>query len=123
LLKPGGQIGVVELLSAAPASAVIITDGFSGNVLREAFDLVRGLGFPVTGVPVAGRCTPRGGGVVLGLEGDVVVGRADSVAAYADAVDVAARVHRKHLVSETTRTLADLVAWRRMSVGLNPVSS
>lgn len=113
LLELGGSVDVADLVVGAPVPAVVVTDGFSGNVLREALEAA-----PTARIAVR---TPRAGGVVLGLEGVAVVGWAQSPTACADALVLAARAARVDLAGGAGRALADLVAWRRMSAGLNPV--
>jgi len=100
-----------EVVTNVSLPPVVVTDGFSGSVLRDALDVG------------TERCvrTPSGGGVVLGIEGVVVVGRADSARACADAIACAAEVYRGGLVDRTRRLMGDLVAWRRSYAGLNPV--
>jgi fatty acid/phospholipid biosynthesis enzyme len=119
-----GPIDVSELRTAPQPPQVVITDGFSGNVLREALSVVGGGPTEARAAAAGTTPTPRGGGLVVGLEGVVVLGEATAgvpAEVYADAIALAAQAHRDGVVRATAASLADLVAWRRMSAGLNPV--
>jgi len=123
LFRFAGPIGVGELRTTPQPPQVVITDGFSGNVLLQALTVVGGRQTEALAA-AAGTTPARSGGLVVGLEGVVVLGEATAGVpgpSYADAIALAAQAHRDGVVRATAASLADLVAWRRLSAGLNPV--
>lgn len=117
---------------------VVVTDGFSGNVLLKAveatFTLLTevsrraldargpGLADVVAGAVSAMHPEQLGGAVLLGVRGVCVVGHgAASPRAVASCVAVAARAVRSGLMPRVEEAIARLVAQRRGDAGLEPV--
>ena len=98
---PGAFVGNVEGgdVPVGGRADVVVTDGFTGNVLLKGMEgVARVLG---------GRLDTPGGGVLLGLRGVVVVGHGDSTAQeVAGCVAVAAQAVREGLVPRLARALS-----------------
>lgn len=92
-----------------PPADLVVTDGFTGAVLRAALDTMHG-------------APGRAPAVLLGFAGTAVLA-APAAASVTDAVALAAATHRHELVAVTTRFLAQLVAQRRSDAGLTPVAT
>lgn len=86
---------------------VVVTDGFTGNVVLKALE--------GTGALAGGSA----GAVLLGVGGVVVVGHgAASAADVASCIEEAAQAVSRGLIEESSGALAALVARRRQSAGL-----
>ena len=95
-------------VSRGGAADVVVTDGFTGNVVLKALE---GAG-AVTDAPA--------GAVLLGVAGVVVIGHgASSAADVAACIDVAARAVTDDLAGRTADALAGLVARRRAEAGFD----
>ena len=91
---------------------VVVTDGFTGNVLLKGVEAALGLG---------GVVDPdeHGGAILLGVDGVAVIGHGGAgPRAVAAAVGIAADAVSHGLVPKMTETLNDLVARRRAIAGL-----
>jgi glycerol-3-phosphate acyltransferase PlsX len=92
---------------------VVVTDGFTGNVLLKGIEAALGRG---------GALDPddHGGAILLGVDGVAVIGHGGASArAVAAAVGIAADAVRHDLLPRLTLTLSDLVARRRALAGLS----
>ena len=102
---------------------VVVTDGFTGNVLLKGLEgtyrlVLNALGLPDDSVP---ELSPErlGGAVLLGVDGVVVIGHgASTPRAISSCIGLAGQVAEQGLVARTADTLADLVANRRAAAGL-----
>jgi glycerol-3-phosphate acyltransferase PlsX len=100
-------VGNVEpsALVAGGVADVVVTDGFTGNVLLKALAATHSL--------------PQTPGVLLGANGVVVTGpRAGGPAVVADAIAVAASAARARLPHSLAAAMADVVRRRRQLAGL-----
>jgi glycerol-3-phosphate acyltransferase PlsX len=116
-----GNVEGHDVAVGGPAD-VVVTDGFTGNVLLKglegAFRLLVAAG---ARPPDALDPERLGGGVLLGVDGVSVVGHSRASAqAVSACVAVAATAVRADLVPRAAAALADLVARRRQSAGLAP---
>lgn len=103
---------------------VVVTDGFTGNVLLKAMEGTYQLVLNTLAVAedaASALCPQRlGGAVLLGVDGVVVIGHGSSGArAVCSCVELAARIAGEGLVSRTAGGLATLVARRRRIAGLD----
>ena len=91
---------------------VVVTDGFTGNVLLKGVEAAMSLGNVV-------RPDDHSGALLLGVNGIAVLGHGGSSArAVASCVVTAADAVEAGLVGSLTRTLTDLVNRRREAAGL-----
>jgi glycerol-3-phosphate acyltransferase PlsX len=102
-----GPVTTPELLAGAPVD-LVVTDGFTGSVLRAALDTRRA---GVTG----------GVALLLGFQGAAVVATSDA-SAVENGLLLAAAAHRGGTVAATRHALASLIAHRRFAAGL-PVAA
>jgi len=135
-----GNVEGRDVPHGGPAD-VVVTDGFTGNVLLKGLEgaatmltevvvgaltatperaaATRDLLPDVTGATAARGPEALGGGVLVGVDGVVVVGHgASSPRAVASCIAVAAQAHGERLVPRTAEALAALVARRREAAGL-----
>jgi glycerol-3-phosphate acyltransferase PlsX len=102
---------------------VVVTDGFTGNVLLKGLEgtyqlVLHALGLPDDSVPAL---SPErlGGAILLGVDGVVVIGHGgSSPLAISSCIGLAGQVAEQDLVGRTAATLAELVASRRAAAGL-----
>lgn len=88
---------------------VVVTDGFTGNVVIKVLEAATAPGAARTGA----------GAVLLGVDGVVVVGHgAADAAEVASCIEVAEQAVTERLVARTAGALAALVARRRETAGL-----
>jgi glycerol-3-phosphate acyltransferase PlsX len=119
-------------LTAGGTADVIVTDGFTGNVVLKAVEgavtAVRRRLAEAGELPAAFAALTKdwgvegqGGGVLLGVDGVVVVGHgSSSPAGVAAAIATAARAVDDGLLCRLRTALADLVSRRRVAAGLPP---
>jgi len=106
-----GNVEGHDVVLGGPAD-VVVTDGFTGNVLLKGVEAALARGNAVD--PDA-----HGGAVLLGVGGVAVIGHGGSAPRkVAGAVALAADAAARGLVATLTATLADLVARRRALAGL-----
>ncbi|HWL38077.1 MAG TPA: phosphate starvation-inducible protein PhoH [Frankiaceae bacterium] len=107
-----GNVEGHDIVLGGPAD-VVVTDGFTGNVLLKGIEAALGRG---------GALDPddHGGAILLGVDGVAVVGHGGASArAVAAAVTIAADAVRHDLLPRLTLTLSELVARRRAMAGLS----
>jgi glycerol-3-phosphate acyltransferase PlsX len=125
-------VGNVESMALTTGDGVdvVVTDGFTGNVLLKGLEgmqalarhqLHRRLDAPDAAVAVVDELAPErhSGAVVLGVRGVVVIGHgASNARAVASCVRLAAQAAREDLVSRLEAVMGDLVARRRTAAGV-----
>lgn len=135
---PVAFVGNVEAYAVplgGPAD-VVVTDGFTGNVLLKGLEGAVGAVVGTLAADLAGAADPavatalaraagafapdtHGGAVLLGVDGVAVVGHgSSSPRALASCVVAAASAHEQGLVPRLRAAMADLVARRRAKAGL-----
>jgi len=129
---PLSFVGYVEsgAVTAGGVADVVVTDGFTGNVLLKGIEgtlaltrsvLTASLDDPAAALSVLEPLGPDhlGGGMLLGVPGTVVVAHGASGAeAIAACVRLAADAVREQVVPRVTAAMAGLVARRRADAGL-----
>jgi phosphate acyltransferase len=129
---PLSFVGYVEsgAVTAGDVADVVVTDGFTGNVLLKGMEGMHGLSRAVLARELddpAAALTALdplgadrlGGGILLGVPGTVVVAHGASGAeAIAACVRMAAEAVREHVVPRVSEAMAGLVARRRGQPGL-----
>lgn len=106
-----GNVEGHDVVLGGPAD-VVVTDGFTGNVLLKGMEAALATG---------GALTPddHSGALLLGVDGVVVIGHGgSSPRAIASCVGMAADAVNQRLLPRLTESLADLVRRRREAAGL-----
>ena len=129
---PLSFVGYVEsgAVTEGGVADVVVTDGFTGNVLLKGIEGMHALTRSVLGTslddpaPALAALDPLGadhlgGGMLLGVPGTVVVGHGASGAeAIAACIRQAADAVREQVVPRATEAMAGLIARRRAGAGV-----
>ena len=129
---PLSFVGYVEsaAVTAGGIADVVVTDGFTGNVLLKGIEGMHALTRSVLGASLTDPgpalaaldrldADHLGGGMLLGVPGTVVVGHGASGAdAVAACIRLAAQAVRERVVPQVTEAMAGLVARRRAGAGV-----
>ena len=134
---PLSYVGYVEsgAVTSGDVADVVVTDGFTGNVLLKGIEgmhalarqvLARDLDEPATALDALASLSADqlGGALLLGVPGTIVVGHgAAGPEAIAACVRLAADAVREQVVPRVTEAMAGLVALRRQNSGLAAATS